>query len=294
MAGRAPGGYHIGMMYTTLISPNELAENLGSPNLVVADCRYSLDDPGRGRRDYLRAHIPRAVYGHLNDDLAGPILPSKTGRHPLPGVDEFAQTLSRWGIQAGTQVVVYDDAGGAIAARLWWMLRWVGHDGVAVLDGGWPNWQSQGYPSRSGEEHRREARFEPRLRPGLLIETAEVLERLDNPAWRIVDSRAPERYRGEHEPIDKVAGRIPGSINVPHTHNVGADGLFLSPEALRERFTSLLSGVSLDRAVFYCGSGVTAARNLLAVAHAGLPEPRFYAGSWSEWIEDPDRPIETG
>ncbi len=277
-----------------LISADELARHLDDAEWAVVDCRFSLDDTGRGRREYLRSHIAQAVYAHLNEDLSAPIVPGKTGRHPLPGVDELARTLSAWGIDGRVQVVVYDDAGGAIAARLWWMLRWLGHDAVAVLDGGWPAWQDAGHHLSEGLEARSPRTFEPHPRPELLVSTEEVMARLADPTWRLVDSRVPRRYRGEVEPIDPVAGRIPGAANAPHPLNVGPDGLYLSAGALRARFKDVLGDIPPERTVFYCGSGVTAARNLLAFAHAGLGDARFYAGSWSEWITDPERPVTTG
>lgn len=280
------------MVHTTLISAHELVHHLHDPGWTVVDCRFSLDDTERGRRDYQQAHIPGAVYAHLDEDLSGPVIPGRTGRHPLPDVDTFARTLCAWGIGPGVQVVAYDDSGGAIAARLWWMLRWLGHDAVAVLDGGWPCWQEEGYPTRSGVETRPPRTFVPNPRPEMILTTAEVLAHLHDPDWRLLDARAPERYRGEVEPIDPVAGRIPGALSAPYADNLGPNGRFLPPEALRARFHALVGNVPPERVACYCGSGVTAAHDLLAMAHAGLGLPRLYVGSWSEWITDPGRPIE--
>src|SRR5574337_589865 len=191
------------MSYTTLISASKLVNNIANPNWAIMDCRFSLDDTECGRRDYLQAHIPGAVYAHLNKDLSGHIIRGKTGRHPLPEPETFVQTLSDWGIDAGVQVVAYDDKGGAMAAaRLWWMLRWVGHDAVAVLDGGWPQWQKNGYPVTSGIETRKPRVFTPRVRNDLLISSADVLKMLHNPDFRLIDSRSADRYRGENETID--------------------------------------------------------------------------------------------
>jgi len=282
------------MSFQTLISVETLAPHLGDPEWVVVDCRFSLEDAEQGRRAFLEGHVAGAVYAHLRDDLASPVIPGKTGRHPLPEVEFFARRLSAWGIDEATQVVAYDDAGGAIAARLWWMLRWMGHTSVAVLDGGWLLWQRKGRPVRSGEERRPPRTFRARHRADLVVQAAEVQARRDDPGWRLVDSRVPERYRGEVEPIDPVAGHIPGATNMPHTAVGGPDGMFLSPEKLREHFAGLLGNVAPERTVFYCGSGVTAARNLLAYAHAGLGDARLYAGSWSEWIVDPARPVAKG
>ncbi len=279
-------------MYQTLISAPELARYLGAPDWAIIDCRFSLQESERGRQDYLRAHIPGAIYAHLNEDLSGEIMPGKTGRHPLPQPETFARTLSTWGIDARVQVVAYDDSGGSIAAaRLWWMLRWMGHDAVAVLDGGWQQWQRAGYPVSSGVERRAPRTFTPHVRGELAVTADEVLAGLRNPAYRLVDVRSAERYRGEQEPIDPIAGHIPGALNAPFAETLGADGCFLPQQELRAQFQRLLGDVPAERAMFYCGSGVTSAHTLLALAHAGLGDGRLYAGSWSEWITDANRPI---
>ena len=280
------------MAYTTLIAPADLEPQLTNPSWVVVDCRFALDRPEHGRQEYEQAHIAGAVYAHLNEDLSGPIVAGKTGRHPLPDVAEAARTFGRLGIANSSQVVAYDDAGGAIAARLWWMLRWLGHDDVAVLDGGWQRWRSEGRPTRSGNETRQPAEFSPRSRPELIVNGEEVARAAIDSAYRVIDSRSTERYRGTHEPIDPVAGHIPGAISAPLTENLDESGQFLPPERLAERFHSVLGDIPSDNAIFYCGSGVSAGQNLLAMAHAGLGEGRLYVGSWSEWITDPDRPIE--
>lgn len=281
-------------MYTTILSLADLAPHLGDDAWAVVDCRFSLGDPARGRRDYLTAHIPGAVYAHLDEDLSGPVVPGHTGRHPLPDVDRLAKTFSAWGIGDGVQVVTYDDAGGSVAARLWWLLRWLGHDAVAVLDGGWPRWQQEGLPVRSGEESRPPRAFTPRPRPGLLADATEVERLRRDPSSRVLDARAAERYRGEIEPIDPVAGHIPGAGSAPFSENLDPDGYFRTPEELRARFDRICGNVPPERVVHYCGSGVTAAHNVLAMAHAGLEGARLYAGSWSEWITDPDRPVVAG
>lgn len=282
------------MTFNTLISTTELAQHLDQDDWAIVDCRFTLAEPERGRRDYLAGHIPGAVYAHLEEDLSGPIIPGQTGRHPLPSTDQISRAFSHWGIGPNTQVVAYDDTGGSIAGRLWWMLRWLGHPAVAVLDGGWLQWQKEGRPTRSGKEQRPLRPFTPQPRPELLVSVAEVLAHLHDPQTPIVDSRAPERYRGEQEPIDPIAGRVPGARNAPHSEVVGPDGKFLPPETLRRHFTNVLGEANPHSAIFYCGSGVTAARNLLALAHAGLGDARLYAGSWSAWITDPARPIELG
>jgi len=282
------------MAFTTLIDPETLQRHLEHPDWVVVDCRFSLSDPEYGRRAYREAHIPGAVYAHLDEDLSGPIVPGRTGRHPLRDPEQLARKLGGWGIDNRTQVVAYDDAGGAFAARLWWLLGWLGHDAVAVLDGGWPRWVREGRPVRGGIETRTPRTFVPRIRPERVVSADEVLQHLHDPAWRLLDARAPARYRGEQEPIDPVAGHIPGAVNAPFAENLTPDGTFRPSEQLRQRFEALLGDVPSERVVCYCGSGVTAAHNLLAMAHAGLPGARLYAGSWSEWITDPRRPVARG
>jgi len=281
-------------MYTTLIDAATLARHLDDPGWVIVDCRFSLADTGAGRSAYHEGHIPGAVYAHLDEDLSGPVIPGKTGRHPLPDVEQLAERFSGWGIGDGVQVVAYDDLSGAIAARLWWLLRWLGHDAVAVLDGGWPFWRAAGLPIRDEAPAPPARSFRPRPRPELLVDAAFVEEARRDPAYRVVDSRTAERYRGEVEPIDPVAGHIPGAVNAPHPDNVAASGAWRSPDQLRERFEAVLEAVPPPQAIFYCGSGVTACRNLLALEHAGLEGAKLYAGSWSEWIADGEREVEEG
>lgn len=279
--------------FDTLINPAQLSTHLGDLDWAIVDCRFSLDQPERGWRDYQQGHIPGSVYAHLNRDLSGKVVSGETGRHPLPDIDRFSATLSNWGIGPGVQVVAYDDwtpASGAIAARLWWMLRWLGHEAVAVLDGGWQRWLAEEQPVKGGEEGRPYRKFTPRPRPELLASTREVEALRQDPNYRLMDARSADRYRGENENIDPRAGHIPGAVSAPYAENASEGGRFLPPEALRERFECLLNGVPPERAIVYCGSGVTAAHNLLAMARAGLGEGRLYAGSWSEWITDPDRP----
>lgn len=282
-------------MFTTLISSHELADNLANPNWVILDCRFVLLNPGQAEHDYIVAHIPGAVYLHLDRDLSGPIVPGQTGRHPLPAVEKAAAVFSASGIGSQTQVVAYDAAGGALAAvRAWWMLRWLGHSAVAVLDGGWQAWQASGFPQSSGIETNSPAEFVPHIQPDWVVTTNQVDIWRQDPDYRVCDSRTADRYRGENEIIDPVAGHIPGAISVPYPENLTPQGFFLSPEQLRQRFARLLDGVSADHSVFYCGSGVSAIHNILALQHAGLGQARLYAGSWSEWITDPSRPVALG
>lgn len=283
------------MKYSTLISVEELASHIEDPEWAIVDCRFSLDDPGLGHRNYLEAHIPGAVYAHLDDDLCSPIIAGETGRHPLPRIESMTKRLSDWGIDDSVQVVVYDDAGGAMAAsRLWWMLQWMGHEAAAVLNGGWSQWQNGGHAVSKGSEVRAPRQFNPQIQSALLIETAEIQDRLSDPSFTFIDSRAPERYRGEIEPIDPVAGHIPGALLSPHPNVLDNEGNFLQPNELRRYFETLLGDVSAEDTAFYCGSGVTAVQNVLALKYAEMGNARLYAGSWSEWITDPDRKISTG
>lgn len=282
------------MAFTTLISTAELADHLDDPSWIVVDCRFSLADAALGRLRYLESHIAGAVFADLNQDLSAPIVPGKTGRHPMPEASVFAATAGRLGIGPAMQVVVYDDAGGAMAARLWWMLRLMGHEAVAVLDGDWRAWQREQRPTAQGEETRPPQHFQPRPHEGWLVDVAEVTARLGDPTLRLFDARTADRFRGENETIDPVAGHIPGAISAPYAENLDAEGYFLPREALAARFRTLLGDAPVEEAVFYCGSGVSAAHNLLALAHAGLGTARLYAGSWSEWITDPTRPVATG
>ena len=300
-------------MFNTLISPKQLSQKLNTPNWLIFDCRTELSDPGAGRRAYEQGHLPGAMYADLNEDLCGPILTrpggfTETGRHPLPDVDTFVATLNRWGVTNQTQVIAYDDKGGGLsAARLWWMLRWVGHDAVAVLDGGWQGWvggqysvdsgqYSVGSGQNSGDRKWMERKpFEARVRPELVVGAKEVMEAgSGHSALSIFDSRAPERFRGENEPIDPVAGRVPGAQNAPYSDTQTSEGFFRSPQDLKNHFEKLLGNTEGSQAVFYCGSGVTAAANVLAFKHAGLGDAKLYAGSWSDWIADPSRPIAKG
>jgi thiosulfate/3-mercaptopyruvate sulfurtransferase len=279
----------------TLISPENLLEHLDDPDWAIVDCRFYLAEPERGELEYLQAHVPGAVYAHLDQHLSAQVIPGATGRHPLPKPEETVEVFSDFGIDSGVHVVAYDDAGGGLAAaRLWWMLRWLGHLHAAVLDGGWQGWVKRGFPTRQGRETRRRRIFEAHLRPELVVDAAEVNQtRLMEPA-RVVDVRAAERYRGEVEPIDPVAGHIPGAVNAPYLDNLDSEGNFLPAETLRERYRRLLGESPVEEAIFYCGSGVTAAQGVLAVVHAGLGEPRLYAGSWSEWITEPRRLVQKG
>jgi thiosulfate/3-mercaptopyruvate sulfurtransferase len=282
------------MNYTTLISTIDLAVHLDDPAWAIFDARFSLADAERGRRDYARSHLPGAIYAHLNDDLSGPVVPGRTGRHPLPDVDAIARFFSRHGVDDRVQVVAYDDAGGAMAVRVWWLLRWLGHRAVAVLDGGWPKWLAEARPVTAQPAARPARVFVPQIQSGWWWTSDEVAARRADAACKILDARNADRYRGENETIDPVAGHIPGAVSAPYAANLNPDGTFRPVAALRDYYQSLLGQTPAERAVVYCGSGVTAAHNILAMEHAGLGIARLYAGSWSEWITDPARPVATG
>jgi thiosulfate/3-mercaptopyruvate sulfurtransferase len=283
------------MLFKTLIDVTALQELLGEPRLAVVDCRFDLMNPEAGRQAYLRAHIPGARYADLNQDLSAPIGPH-TGRHPLPLPEAFAAWLGAIGIGNDTQVVAYDEANGSIAARLWWMLRWLGHSAVAVLDGGFKAWTDHGGAVQPGESDpeaagSRARHFTPRIDAGSVMSTAELERALSGREAMLVDARAQERYAGKVEPIDAVAGHIPGAVNHPFSANLGADGRFLPAAELKRRWEEHLPGSGPKNLVAMCGSGVTACHNLLSLELAGLTGGKLYAGSWSEWIRDPRRPI---
>lgn len=274
------------MDFTTLISTAQLAEHLDGGVFLIVDCRFSLDDVDSGRREYGKNHIPGAVYAHVNQDLAG--APNGTnGRHPLPDPAEFRRTLGTLGIGNDTQVIAYDQDSGMYASRLWWMLRWLGHNNVAVLDGGFAKWTAEKRPTAFGVERKVARSFTGTPRTDMVANINEVAA-----SAALLDARAPERFRGDVEPIDRVAGHIPGAHNHFYKANLTADGTFRPAHELRDAFTTSLGGTSPDGVVCYCGSGVTACHNLLALEHAGLHGARLYPGSWSEWSSDPARPIE--
>ncbi len=281
------------MSFTTLIEPAEVARHLGEPRWVIVDCRFDLAKPGAGREQYRSGHIPGARYAHLNEDLSGPVTRS-SGRHPLPRPEDFAQQLGNWGIDARSQVIAYDDAGGAIAARLWWMLRWVGHEAAAVLNGGLKAWLAAGLPLETDEPRVAPASFVAHPRPDQAVTVGELVAALADRSVVLVDARGADRFAGQNETIDPVAGHVPGARNHPFMSNLDAERRFLPAHVLRERWSKTLAGTSADRVVAMCGSGVTACHDVLALEVAGLEGARLYPGSWSEWIRDDTRPIATG
>lgn len=279
--------------FTSIISPKKLAALLDTENIVIIDCRYDLFDPKKGKRDFEHSHIPGAHYADLKYDLAGPVISGKTGRHPLPNILELSEKCSDWGITNEAQVVAYDANTGAMAARLWWLLKWLGHDKVAVLNGGFANWVMQKLPTTPEISESKPGHFIPNINPHMLITLEEIEQLLGNDQFVIIDSRAEERYRGEEEPIDAISGHIPGAKNRFHKYNNDEKGCYKPGTLLKAEFSKIIKDTPADQTIFYCGSGVTGAQNVLAYYHAGLGLPKLYAGSWSEWITDPNRPIET-
>lgn len=280
------------MTYKTLISAETLNQHLTDPNWVIFDCRFSLAEPEAGGSAYRHGHIPGARYVHLDKDLSSAIT-DHTGRHPLPNFTVLAQKLGNWGVSNRSQVVVYDDVGGAFADRLWWLLRVLGHDNVAVLDGGIKHWQKQGFALTTALPAVNATTFRPYLNNELWLDAIQVQNSLARKSICLIDARPPERYRGEQEPIDPVAGHIPGALNRPFQLNLDSQGLFLTPDALRSQFKQLIGSTAPEQVVHYCGSGVTGCHNLLAMEHAGLTGSKLYAGSWSEWIRDKNRNVAT-
>jgi thiosulfate/3-mercaptopyruvate sulfurtransferase len=283
--------------FQTLIDAASLRKLIGDAGVAVIDCRFDLQDPEAGRRAYLRGHIPGARYADLNKDLSAPVS-SSSGRHPLPTPQDFAAKLDQLGVGNHTQVVAYDENNGSFAARLWWMLRWVGLPSAAVLDGGLKAWIDAEGALASGEEtavpaaNRR--RFRPRVDAAAVVDSAQVASLLRDPRRLLVDARAAERYAGVIEPIDAVAGHIAGAVNHPFTSNLGPEGRFLPAAELRRRWEKLLAGTQPRAVAAMCGSGVTACHNLLSLEVAGLRGAKLYAGSWSEWIRDSSRPVARG
>lgn len=281
------------MFSNTLVSTEDLAAHLDDPSWVVLDCRFTLTDTEAGRQAYLKSHIPGARYVHLDEDLSAPV-GEKTGRHPLPDPQTLNDKLCQWGVGVNKQVVVYDDSFGAMAVRLWWLMRWLGHPGVALLDGGFPKWTREKRPVTSTPPAPHKAACACLPEPSLIVSADEVLRASQRGDQIIIDARPDRRFTGEFEPLDPVAGHVPGAVNRPFEDNLDLDGTFQPPEALREEYQALLKGRAPWQVIHMCGSGVTACHNILAMEIAGLPGSRLYPGSWSEWITDPSRPVATG
>jgi thiosulfate/3-mercaptopyruvate sulfurtransferase len=281
------------MRYTTVVSAEQLAEHLSDPNWIVFDCRFTLTNTEAGKLAYQQSHIPGARYVHLDNDMSSPVTPH-SGRHPLPDVNLLSEKLSNWGVDSSKQVVVYDDSFGSMAVKMWWLLRWLGHNNVALLDGGLPKWMKQKHPVSVDFPQIIPAQFIPHLHEEMVANTSEVEGARKERCRMIVDARPEQRFAGEREPLDKVAGHIPGAVNWVFEENLDFDGTYLPADELREAYLKLLQGVKPEHTIHSCGSGVTACHNMLAMEIAGLPSGKLYAGSWSEWITDPSRPVATG
>jgi thiosulfate/3-mercaptopyruvate sulfurtransferase len=279
--------------HTTLIQPQELQAHLADGRWRIFDCRFELMNPAAGRAAYGAGHIPGAIYAHLDEDLSSPVGPT-TGRHPLPDPHAFAERLGAWGVSNDSQVVAYDAANGAYAARLWWLLRWLGHHAVAVLDGGLAAWQRAGLPLDSRIPEPGRARFVPHVRDAAWLTSDAVAEALADGDIALIDARAADRFAGRNETLDPIAGHVPGARNHPLATNLDADNRFLPAAELHRRWLETLGGAPSAQAVCMCGSGVTACHALLALEIAGLSGARLYSGSWSEWIRNPSRPVATG
>jgi len=279
-------------MSTTLVNVSELQAHLFDTDWCVVDCRHELSNFEAGRQQYELGHIPGAVFAHMEDELSGRKT-GRNGRHPLPEREALAARFRAWGIGNDTQVVAYDASGGAFASRIWWLARWLGHRKVALLDGGWQAWLAATESTSKDAAERVPAPFEIRASLAPTFDAEQVLEMLGRPEKLIVDARAAERYEGRVEPMDPVAGHIPGTVNRPWQDNLD-QGLFKSREALRREFEALLGGRPPADLTVLCGSGVTACHHLLALEHAGLHGAALYPGSWSEWVADPARPVTTG
>jgi len=283
------------MSIAQLISPEHLAARQKAPGLVILDCRFALEDPDYGQRSYAQGHIEGASFADLERDLSGPVSKGKTGRHPLPEPATLLQRFQAWGINVDSDVVLYDDGPGMYAARAWWLLVWMGkREGVYLLDGGLKAWHAAGLPLSLDGAGNAPGDFTGEPDMSLVLGASRLHGRLGRPELTLIDARAEARFRGEVEPIDPVAGHIPGAQCAAFNENLGPDGRFLPDDALKTRFAEKLQDRPPESLVSYCGSGVTACHNLFALCLAGYPLGTLYAGSWSEWINDPTREVATG
>lgn len=282
------------MPLAQLLTPQQLASRPAGDRLIL-DCRFALDDLAYGQRSYDAGHLPGAVFADLERDLSGAIVKGLTGRHPLPDPEQLSERLRAWGLNTDSEVVLYDDGNGAFAAHAWWLLAWLDKTaGVYLLDGGLKAWNEAGLPLNQAIPEKTPGDFQGQPNASLVLSAEQLQQRLGNPELTLLDARALPRFKGEVEPIDPVAGHIPGAQCAAFTDNVDKDGRFLPAAHLRERFAAYLGDRPVDGLVAYCGSGVTACHNLFALSLAGYPLVPLYAGSWSEWITDPTRPIATG
>ena len=281
------------MSYQTIVSADVLSQNLDNPQWVILDCRDSLMDKDFGYRSYLEGHIPGASFCYLYDDFSSPKT-SSTGRHPLPDMQLLSKKLGDWGIDKNTQVVVYDDMSGAFAGRMWWQIRNLGHQNVAVLDGGLKYWLAQNQAITAEIIKPESTSFDGAFSNDQFVTVDEVVTNLNEKNFSLVDARAAPRYLGEKEPFDPVAGHVPNAINRDFSNNLDEQGLFLSPTELKQQFQPLIDQAPNQQVVHMCGSGVTACHNMLAMEIAGLSGSKLYLGSWSERVADSSRPVATG
>ena len=283
------------MPLAQLITADALQARLDQPELLILDCRFALDDPAYGQRSYSAGHIARAQFADLERDLSGPIHKGISGRHPLPEPAQLLARLRAWGLNDSSTVVLYDDGPGTFAARAWWLLAWLGkREGVYLLDGGLQAWRQAGFDLTSALSNPAPGDFDGQADARLLVDADQLQQRLTDSQLTLLDARALPRFRGEVEPLDPVAGHIPGARCAPCTDNLDSTGRFLPAAQLRQRFAAQLGERPVSELVAYCGSGVTACHNLFALCLAGYPLAPLYAGSWSEWISDPTRPVATG
>ncbi|MAT44407.1 MAG: sulfurtransferase [Anaerolineaceae bacterium] len=278
-------------MFDSIIHPDTLEKHINDPDWVIIDCRFELSDPSWGKKMYLEDHIPNAFFADLDLDLSSPKRPG-TGRHPLPDITHLVNKFSCWGITEKTQVIVYDHMSGAFSARLWCLLRYLGHNNVAVLDGGCTAWKNENRPISKTIPSFKNTTFTPNIHPELFVTARELEQKLNNSNLLLIDSRADKRYKGIEEPIDRIAGHIPHAVNHFHQDNINEEGYFKSDQELRVIFNKLSKqDINSKEIIVYCGSGVTSCLNLVALQKIGFKNGKLFLGSWSEWIEDPSRPI---
>ena len=281
------------MNYQTIISVDDLNQNINNKDWFIFDCRFLLKDPNGGLNKFNQGHIPNAQFADMDKDLASPM--SKTsGRHPLPDPSQFIEKLRNWGVNNNSQIICYDDISGAFAARMWWLLNWVGHKNVAVLDGGLEKWTAQGLPLETEVTQRSPGKFSGEPNKEMWVDVNFVKQQLEQRNIQLLDARSSERFTAIDQKTDPVPGHVPGAVNYPFAGNLNQQGVFLSANELSKRFATVFAEYQQDQIISMCGSGVTACHNLLSMNIAGFPTPRLYVGSWSEWIKDPDRGVATG
>ena len=281
------------MTYQTIISVEDLHNHLSNDDWFIFDCRFLLKDPEGGLKKFVEGHIPGAQFADMDKDLASTMTPS-SGRHPLPDPNELINKLKAWGVNNTSQIICYDDMSGAFAARMWWLLKWLRHDNVAVLDGGIDKWTTSNLPLEAEVREREKGTFEGQANNNMWVDVGFVKQQLAENKINLLDARSGDRFTAKDAKTDPVAGHVPGAMSFPFAGNLTKQGVFLSAEDLRQRFTETFSDTENKEVINMCGSGVTACHNLLAMSIAGLPMTRLFVGSWSEWIKDKSRPVATG